>query len=173
MSALSEYLRFETALSKLQWQIDGRSLGLRLFCQEDAVSIQFESISPDVNDVIDSRRGPSIRLKSTCRPTSDGDAAHLGSVLALKWFARAGQKLPQPLRVGFATEVCGLRLTHEAEWACWLVHVCGGPELSRQQFDNSDVVVVAPIEASIRAARLLELAARVDRFRWANCKVLG
>ena len=48
------------------------------------------------------------------------------------------------------------------EWAWWIAHLCGSVKLSGFMFSESGVVVSCPVEASLRALKLIEWAYRDD-----------
>lgn len=160
MSLVTEFLRLELRFSDLEPHVDRQFYQLRLFHRGGNVAIEFEH--PSVPSLGTLRPGitPAVRVTPACRAVSNSVDLSPACLRSLKWFSTAGNLLPLPIRLGFANEVGGLHLTHEAEWACWLANICGGPRLSRNLFDHSDILIISPIEASVRASRLVALAGR-------------
>lgn len=160
MTTTSEYLSLEANFSDLVFLMDEREIAIRLFQQGESLQIQFEYAGSLDNEGKKAPRAPRIHTVPATNRKSQVSTLPPCVFLCEKWFDAAGKLLPRELRSSIAAEVDGLRISPVVEWVCWLTHIWGTRVLSRRLLGEFDVLISAPVEASIQAAKLIGLAAR-------------
>lgn len=150
-----EYRQLQRAFEDLRAWIDWGDMAARIYLHDQRICVRIER----TYNKRESADGPLAYCVPRCVGAINEFSVGTPSAgRCIMWFTVAGRSLPRRLLSSVRIETGGLTMNPAAEWGCFLTHLCGSVALSRRLFEEYDLILTHPIEASVRAAKLLRQA---------------